>query len=52
MTDDTRSTPPDAKPDKGHGTVAVIAALLANLGIAVAKWHSVGPRSLPSPVWL
>ena len=38
MTDDTRSTPPDAKPDKGHGTVAVIAALLANLGIALAKF--------------
>ena len=38
MTDDTKPTPPDAKPDKGHGTVAVIAALLANLGIALAKF--------------
>ena len=35
-----------------HGTKAVVVALLANLGIAVAKWHSVGPCSLPSPVWL
>ena len=34
-----------------HGTKAVV-ALLANPGIAVAKWHSVGPCSLPSPVWL
>jgi hypothetical protein len=32
-----------------HGTKAVLVALLANLGIAVAKWHSVGPCSLPSP---
>ena len=38
MTEDTKPTPPDAKPDKGHGTVAVIAALLANLGIALAKF--------------
>jgi len=38
MTEDTKPTPPDAKPDKGHGTVAVIAALLANLGIAAAKF--------------
>ena len=38
MPQDTNPTPPDAKPDKGHGTVAVIAALLANLGIAVAKF--------------
>jgi cation diffusion facilitator family transporter len=37
MTEDTRPTPPDARPDRGRGTVAVIAALLANLGIAVAK---------------
>ena len=38
MPEDTKPTPPDAKPDKGHGTVAVVAALLANLGIAVAKF--------------
>jgi cation diffusion facilitator family transporter len=38
MTEDTKPTPPDAEPDRGHGTVAVIAALLANLGIAVAKF--------------
>jgi len=38
MTEDTKPTPPDAKPDKGHRTVAVIAALLANLGIAAAKF--------------
>jgi cation diffusion facilitator family transporter len=38
MPQDTTPTAADAKPDKGHGTVAVIAALLANLGIAVAKF--------------
>jgi len=38
MPEDTNPTSPDAKPDKGRGTVAVIAALLANLGIAVAKF--------------
>jgi cation diffusion facilitator family transporter len=38
MTDDTGPTSPDAEPDKGHGTIAVIAALLANLGIAAAKF--------------
>jgi uncharacterized protein HemX len=38
MTDDSKPTPPDAKPDKGHGTVAVIAALLAYLGIALGKF--------------
>jgi cation diffusion facilitator family transporter len=38
MPEDTKPTPADAKPDKGHGTIAVIAALLANLGIAVAKF--------------
>jgi cation diffusion facilitator family transporter len=37
MPEDTTPTPPAARPDKGHGTVAIIAALLANLGIAVAK---------------
>jgi len=35
-----------------HGTKAVVVALPANLCIAVAKWHSVGPCALPSPVWL
>jgi cation diffusion facilitator family transporter len=35
MTEDHK---PTGKPDRGHGTVAVIAALLANLGIAVAKF--------------
>ncbi len=35
MTEDHR---PTAKPEAEHGTVAVIAALLANLGIAVAKF--------------
>jgi cation diffusion facilitator family transporter len=38
MTENTRPTPPDARPAREHGTVAVIAALLANLGIAVAKF--------------
>src|SRR5215218_5730966 len=38
MPDDTTPTAADAKPDKGHGTKAVVAALLANLGIAVAKF--------------
>ena len=38
MPEDTTPTATDAKPDKGHGTIAVIAALLANLGIAVAKF--------------
>ena len=35
MTEDRK---PTAKPEGEHGTVAVIAALLANLGIAVAKF--------------
>jgi cation diffusion facilitator family transporter len=35
MTEDRR---PPGKPEGEHGTVAVIAALLANLGIAVAKF--------------
>jgi hypothetical protein len=36
-----------------HGTKAiVVVALPANLCIAVAKWHSVTPCSLPSPVRL
>jgi cation diffusion facilitator family transporter len=38
MPEDTKPTTADATPDTGHGTVAVIAALLANLGIAVAKF--------------
>jgi cation diffusion facilitator family transporter len=38
MPEDTTPTAADAKPDKGHATIAVIAALLANLGIAVAKF--------------
>ncbi len=35
MTEDRR---PTGKPEGEHGTVAVVAALLANLGIAVAKF--------------
>jgi cation diffusion facilitator family transporter len=38
MPEDTTPSATEAKPDKGHGTIAVIAALLANLGIAVAKF--------------
>jgi cation diffusion facilitator family transporter len=34
----TEDRAPAAKPEREHGTVAVIAALLANLGIAVAKF--------------
>jgi cation diffusion facilitator family transporter len=34
----TQERTPAAKPDRGHGTIAVIAALLANLGIAAAKF--------------